>query len=128
MTAVDMLREFHAACGLPARSAPDFGIDDSERHLRAALLCEESREAREALHNGDLVNAAHELADVVYVCYGTAVQFGINLDVVLAEVHRANMSKIELDGTVLRRADGKVLKGSQFRAADVAAVLRKGAS
>ena len=128
MIVVDMLREFHAAYGLPARTAPDFGVDDSERHLRAALLCEESREAREALHNGNLVNAAHELADVVYVCYGTAVQFGINLDAVLAEVHRANMSKIEPDGTVLRRADGKVLKGSQFRVADVAAVLRKSAS
>ena len=44
-------------------------------------------------------------------------------DAVLAEVHRANMSKVEPDGTVLRREDGKVLKGSAFRAADVDAAL-----
>jgi len=123
MSTADMLREFHTVYGLPLRSKPELGGPD-EQYLRSALLDEEATEACIALlPDGNIAEIAQELADVVYVCYGTAVQFGINLDAVLAEVHRANMSKVEPDGTVLRRDDGKILKGSAFRAADVAAAL-----
>ena len=122
MSTADMLREFHTAYGHLLRSKPEMGELD-ERKLRSALLDEESWEACVALRVGNIAEVAQELADVVYVCYGAAVQFGIDLDAVLAEVHRANMSKAEPDGTVLRREDGKVLKGSAFRAADVAAAL-----
>ena len=122
MSTADMLREFHTTYGLPLRSRPELGRP-GERSLRSALLEEESREACAALWDGNIAEVAQELADVVYVCYGTAVQFGIDLDAVLAEVHRANMSKVEPDGTILRRDDGKVLKGSAFRAANVAAAL-----
>ena len=122
MTPADMLREFHTVYGLPLRSKPELGGLD-ERRLRSILLDEESREACDALWDCNIAGVAQELADVVYVCFGTAVQFGIDLDAVLAEVHRANMSKVEPDGTVLRRDDGKILKGSAFRAADVAAAL-----
>ena len=123
MSTADMLREFHTAYGLPLRSKPELG-GLKEQYLRSALLDEETTEACIALlPDGNIAQVAQELADVVYVCYGTAVQFGIDLDAVLAEVHRANMSKVEPDGTVLRRDDGKILKGSAFRAADVAAAL-----
>lgn len=37
---------------------------------------------------------AGPLADIVYVAYGTAVTYGIDLDMVLAGVHRSNMSKL----------------------------------
>jgi predicted HAD superfamily Cof-like phosphohydrolase len=68
---------------------------------------------------------AHELAVVVYVAYGTALVHGIDLDEVIAEIHRSNMTKLGPDGRVARRADGKVLKGEHYRAPDVAAVLRR---
>ena len=122
MNTADMLREFHTVYELPLRSKPELGRP-SERSPWSVLLEEESREACAALWDGNIAEVAQELADVVYVCYGTAVQFGIDLDAVLAEVHRANMSKVEPDGTVLRRDDGKILKGPAFRAADVAAAL-----
>jgi predicted HAD superfamily Cof-like phosphohydrolase len=38
---------------------------------------------------------------------------------VYAEVHRSNMSKLGPDGRPVRRHDGKVLKGPNYREADV---------
>jgi hypothetical protein len=51
-----------------------------------------------------------ELADVVYLAYGTAHAYAIDLDVALAEVHRANLQKA--NGP--RRADGKAMKPEGF--------------
>ncbi|MYT74680.1 MULTISPECIES: MazG nucleotide pyrophosphohydrolase domain-containing protein [unclassified Streptomyces] len=120
----------------PMRSVAAFraafdGKADAERpelaELRRELLTEEAREAAEALT--DLAEAlragadpagpyralAKELADVLYVTYGAADALGIDLPAVFAEVHRSNMSKRDADGQVLRRADGKVLKGPGYR-------------
>lgn len=59
------------------------------------------------------------------MAYGTALVHGIDLDAVIAEIHRANMTKLGPDGRPLLRADGKVLKGEHYRAPDVAGVLRE---
>lgn len=48
-----------------------------------------------------------------------------NRAVVIAEVHRANMTKLGPDGRAVRRADGKVLKGDHYRAPDVGEILRR---
>jgi len=94
---------------------------------RRTLLNEEAAEAAEAL--GALAEAlragrdpgeayravAKELADVLYVTYGAADALGIDLPAVFVEVHRSNMSKVDADGKVLRRADGKVLKGPGYQ-------------
>jgi predicted HAD superfamily Cof-like phosphohydrolase len=112
------------------RAAYD-GRTDADRpelaELRRSLLTEEADEAAEALtalaealRTGDDPAAAYqavakELADVLYVTYGAADALGIDLPAVFAEVHRSNMSKVDQDGGVLRRADGKVLKGPAYR-------------
>lgn len=119
-----LVREFHLAFGLDARSTPTEVSPDLAAH-RAELLAEEAAEVAEVSVTGPLDQLAHELADVVYVAYGTALVHGIDLDQVIAEIHRSNMTKIGPDGTVARRADGKVLKGAHYEAPDVAAVLRR---
>lgn len=111
-----MLAEFHAVVAHP---------DTDVLWTRDTLLNEEGAELSVALRELDMVlksrrsdtrrwaaekQVARELADVVYVAYGTAHALGINLDVALAEVHRANMTKA--NGP--RRADGKVLKPPGF--------------
>ena len=115
------VREFHRAFGLDARAVPTDVSPDLARH-RQDLRHEE---VAEAVRGGSIEQIAHELADVVHVAYGTALVHGIDLDAVIAEVHRANMSKLGPDGRPARRADGKVLKGEHYRAPDVAAVLRR---
>lgn len=120
----DLVRAFHLAFGLDARTVPTEVAPELAAH-RGELLAEEAAEVAEVAVTGPLDKLAHELADVVYVAYGTALVHGIDLDEVIAEIHRANMSKRGPDGHVARRADGKVLKGEHYRAPDVAEVLRR---
>ncbi|WP_406495866.1 hypothetical protein OHB06_36240 [Streptomyces sp. NBC_01604] len=114
---VDLVREFHLAVGLAVRSTPAEVSPDLAAH-RGELLAEVSV-------TGPLDRLAHELADVVYVAYGTALVHGIDLDAVIAEIHRSNMTKRGPEGRIDRRADGKVLKGDHYEAPDVAGVLRR---
>ena len=71
----------------------------------------------------DLVAIADALADIVYVIYGTALTYGIDLDSVLREVHRSNMSKLGGDGKPLLRGDGKVIKSERYFPPDISSVL-----
>ncbi|MER5205059.1 MazG nucleotide pyrophosphohydrolase domain-containing protein [Streptomyces sp. NPDC002825] len=123
-TTQDLVRAFHRAFGLDVGAAPANVTPELARH-RQVLLEEEVAELAEATQAGRLADIAHELADVVYVAYGTAAVHGIDLDAVLAEVHRANMSKLGPDGRPSYREDGKVLKGPSYRPPQVADVLRR---
>ncbi|GAA3836229.1 pyrophosphohydrolase domain-containing protein [Streptomyces chiangmaiensis] len=118
-----LVREFHLAFGLDVRTVPTEVSPELAAH-RGELLAEEAVEVAEVSVTGPLDRLAHEPADLVYIAYGTALVHGIDLDAVIAEIHRANMTKIGPDGTVSRRTDGKVLKGDHYRAPDVSAVLR----
>lgn len=117
--------EFHRAFNLPVRETPGTGIADAVANLRVALLEEEVGEFVSASEKRDLVGIADALADIVYVVYGTALTYGIDLDSVLDEVHRSNMSKLGRDGKPIFRNDGKVMKSEQYFPPDVAAVLAR---
>lgn len=137
----EMVTEFHRALDFPVRATPTVPSDDEVR-LRARLIVEEAFEVLDAMYPGinwgrflgvvrhivdsatigvNLPALAHELADLHYVVSGTAVQFGIDEGAVLAEVHRANLTKAGGG----KDANGKALKSANFRPADIAAVLRK---
>ena len=105
------------------RRFPSTEIGDDLAKLRVALLEEEVGEFVTASEKGDLIGIADALADIVYVVYGTALTYGIDLDSVLREVHRSNMSKLAADGKPLIREDGKVLKSEQYFPPDIASAL-----
>ena len=115
--------DFHRAFNLPMRQSPSADVDKSLAKLRVALLQEEVGEFITASEKGDLVAIADALADIAYVVYGTALTYGIDLDSVLREVHRSNMSKLGNDGKPLIRDDGKVLKSERYFPPDIASVL-----
>lgn len=85
--------EFHRAFGLMVRQEPTIGTEE-ERSLRLALIEEELGELELACAEGDLVEMADALGDLIYVVQGAALVFGIDLDFVMAEVHRSNMTKL----------------------------------
>jgi len=120
--------DFHHAYGLPVREVPSASVGADQVALRQALIEEEVRELSDAATAGDLIGVADALADIVYVAYGTAHVYGIDLDAVLDEVHASNMTKLGADGRPVRRADGKVLKGPGYRPPDIAAILGRGAA
>jgi predicted HAD superfamily Cof-like phosphohydrolase len=115
---------FHRAFGLPRRTRPSLdGVSGDLLALRERLLDEEATEFAVASHERDLVGMADALADVVYVAYGTAVTLGLDLDLILDEVHRSNMSKLDEDGRPILRHDGKVIKSPRYRPPDVSGVI-----
>ena len=69
------------------------------------------------------VDLAGELADLLYVVYGTAEELGIPLDRVFNEIHKANMRKVWDDGKVHKNEFGKVIKPDNFQRADIGKVL-----
>lgn len=133
--AVDDVTRFHRVFGQPVLDKPT--VPNSERvELRADLLAEEFVETMAGLGydvkvrgmrapqvNPDMVKLADGLADLVYVAIGCALEFGIPLDRVWAEVHRSNMAKAGPDGVVKYREDGKVLKPDTWTPPDIAGVL-----
>lgn len=66
----------------------------------------------------DVENMAKELADLLYVVYGTGVSLGIDLDKVFDAVHRSNMTKSKE-----RDSGGKVTKGKDYEPPDIKDVL-----
>lgn len=114
-----MIAEFHEAAGLEYGHAQD----GSGNELRAKLHTEENLELLDELLTNNRVGIAQELADVVYIAYGSAYSLGIPLDAVLAEVHAANMRKFGPDGACEKNESGKVLKPAGWEPPDIQAVL-----
>ena len=121
--AMQSVAEFHMSFNLPLERTPQPRVRDESRALRVELLREEFEEFKDAVVRQDVVAVADALGDIVYVAYGAALTYGIDLDAVLREIHRANMSKLGPDGEPILREDGKVLKSLSYVAPDVRRVL-----
>jgi predicted HAD superfamily Cof-like phosphohydrolase len=117
----DAVDAFHEAFGLLRAQAPQLP-DEPARQLRIDLLYEEYCEYLKGEEEDDLVQIADALADMIYIACGTAVAYGIPLDKVFAEVHRSNMAKL-VDGKVIRREDGKILKPAGWTPPDIAGII-----
>lgn len=120
--ASELVREFHEAFGLPVREAP-YLPDAGERRVRRELLREEWGEYASAEYKRDMIGIADALGDMLYVIYGTALAYGIDLDSVVEEIHRSNMTKLGEDGKPIFRWDGKVLKGPGYSPPDIGGAL-----
>lgn len=119
---------FHEAFSLTIGSTPSFKELDKNpklQDLRVGLIQEEFKELLVALQDRDMPEVADALGDMVYVIYGFAIVLGINLDDVLEEIQRANMSKLDEDGKPIYREDGKVLKPKGWTAPDIEEVLER---
>ena len=83
--------------------------------MQLGLIDEEFKEFSHAYHNESYEQELKELADLVYVCFQYAENMEWDLEEALDRVHKSNMSKLGLDGKPIRRADGKVLKGPNYK-------------
>ncbi|MBD3688673.1 nucleoside triphosphate pyrophosphohydrolase family protein [Nanchangia anserum] len=130
---------------MPISTAPA-SVDYERVHMRLGLILEEVGELVGAVYGTraaaaldevasrlreydegerDVVEAADALADLTYVVYGMALESGISLPRVLAEVQASNMSKLDENGRPIYREDGKVLKGPGFFPPNVARALEQ---
>jgi len=113
-----MVEAFHRMFDIVVNPVPT-PIDGDTRTLRLRLIQEEFDELREAMANDDLPSIAKEMADLLYVVYGTAVSYGIDIAPVFQGVHRSNMSKIG----GYKREDGKWIKPATYSPAHIAPIL-----
>ena len=113
-----MVTEFHRAFDIVIGTSPAIP-DEATCALRVSLIQEEFDEVRMALAQRDVEAAAKELADLLYVVYGTAVSCGIDMVPVFREVHRSNMSKVGGH----KRADGKWIKPPGYSPACLQPIL-----
>lgn len=101
---------------------PEFDILDPQSELYMKLIQEEFDETLDAFSKGDTIEVADGLADMVWVIMGLASSLGIPFDKVWDEVRASNMSKV-VDGKLIKREDGKVLKPEGYFRPDINAVL-----
>ena len=134
------VRNFMLACDQTTRQTPSALVPMEERVLRLKLLSEELDELMDSLgvcklttgqltyveRPVDSVAALDALTDILYVLLGTYHTLGLanHAEAAFAEVHRSNLSKL-VDGKVLRRADGKILKPSTYTPPRLERILSK---
>lgn len=113
-----MVEEFHRKFDILVQTSPTGATEDTKR-LRIRLIQEEFDELKESMAEGNLAALAKEMADLLYVVYGTAVSYGIDMEPVFREVHRSNLSKVG----GYKREDGKWVKPSTYSPASIEPII-----
>ncbi len=118
---MNRVREFHLATDQPV----NVPFDIETFRFRGRLMIEEARELIEAIHDvrympndsemkqETLAHVMKEMADVVYVIYGTCIAFGWDFETAFDRICKNNMDK-----TVNVRKDsvtGKILKPAGYK-------------
>ena len=86
---------------------------------------EENEEYLEAAKEGDLIEVADALGDMLYILCGTILKHGLQDKIaeVFQEIQRSNMSKLDKDGKPIYREDGKVLKSDLYFKPNIQSIL-----
>jgi predicted HAD superfamily Cof-like phosphohydrolase len=121
------VKDFHNAFKIKNNEAPTVDIDDMAILLRYKLMREENEEYLEAAQNGDLVEVADALGDMLYILCGTILSHGMQHKIaeVFEEIQRSNMSKLDKNGQPIYREDGKVMKSDQYFKPNIKGILEK---
>ncbi len=123
--AINHVRDFHEAFGIENAKEHVAELDKDNILLRYKLMREENEEYLEAAQNGDLVEIADALGDMLYILCGTILKHGLQdkMADVFTEIQRSNMSKLDEDGKPIYREDGKVLKSNLYFKPEIATIL-----
>lgn len=95
-------------------------LSDEDHHL---ITRQRLREAIENTEARDMAGVADATFDLKYVIVGFEYEVGIDPQFCANEGQASNLSKLMPDGTVLRREDGKVMKGPNTFKPDMKAAL-----
>ena len=122
---IDMVRQFHDAFGIENADEPTTKLSIDDILLRYTLMREENEEYLEAAKNGDLVEIADALGDMLYILCGTMLKHGLqgHMEAVFREIQASNMSKLDAEGKPIYREDGKVMKSALYRKPDIKSIV-----
>jgi len=118
---------FHKAFKIGNNYAPTTDLSEKDIELRHRLMAEENEEYLEAAKEGDLIEIADALGDMLYILCGTILKHGMQdkIEEVFNEIQRSNMSKLDKDGQPIYREDGKVMKSDQYFRPNIKSILDK---
>ena len=124
---INHVKDFHNAFKIKNNESPTIDIDDKSILLRYKLMREENEEYLEAAQEGDLVEVADALGDMLYILCGTILSHGMQYKIaeVFEEIQRSNMSKLDKDGQPIYREDGKVMKSDLYFKPNIQNILDK---
>ena len=124
---IEAVKTFHKAFNLDYLNEPRADIGARKHQLRFDLMQEENEEYFQAANEGNLVEVADALGDMLYILCGTIIEHGLQdkIEEVFHAIQASNMSKLGEDGLPIYREDGKVLKGPNYFKLDIAAVLNQ---
>lgn len=120
----EQVEEFQRARGRPIHDAmvftgdPPYSFDMALGLFRHKLIEEEAKEFYLAVNNRDPFEMIDALCDLLYVVYGSFVEFGVNAKPYWDEVHRTNMAKFP-GGVCTETPEGKVMKPRGWQPPDI---------
>jgi predicted HAD superfamily Cof-like phosphohydrolase len=117
---IEQLKQWNNATGIKNPSKVTSLLEE-RMNLRFALMEEENLEYMRARSYTDIADA---LGDMLYVLVGTIVEHGLadKIEAIFDEIHRSNMTKV-VDGKVIRRDDGKILKPEGYEKPNLKPIL-----
>ena len=90
---------------------------------------EELDEYLEAAQAGDLVEVVDALGDKLYILLGTILAHGCQeiIAPVFEAIQKSNLSKLDAEGNVILREDGKIMKSNLYKppTKDIEAIILK---
>ena len=124
---IKRVEEFHRIYKLGNSEKPIGKLENQKENLRFDLMKEENEEYLEAAKNGDIVEVADALGDMMYILCGTIIEHGMQhiIEEVFDEIHRINLSKLDENGNPIYREDGKVIKGPNYFPPDIKKIMKK---
>lgn len=124
---ISCVEKFHDSFGITNNYEPTIQLSKKDIQLRFDLLKEENDEYINAAKNGDLVEVADALGDLMYILFGTIMKHGMQHKIVevFEEIQRSNMSKLGENGKPIYREDGKVLKGPNYFKPNIQSILNQ---
>ena len=122
---VNAVAEFHDSFGIPNKYTPLAKVDEKDLNLRYSLMKEENEEYLQAAKEGDLIEIADALGDMLYILCGSILTHGLQnkMAEVFQEIQRSNMSKLDKNGKPIFREDGKVLKSELYFKPNIKKIL-----
>jgi predicted HAD superfamily Cof-like phosphohydrolase len=124
---IDKVKLFHEVFLIGNESKLKTDVEESTFQLRYDLMKEENEEYLQACKDGDVVEIADALGDMLYIWCGSVLKHGMQdvIEEVFNEIQRSNMSKLDSNGKPIFRGDGKVLKGENYFKPNLKAIIEK---
>jgi predicted HAD superfamily Cof-like phosphohydrolase len=109
---LELVKDFHLKFNVPVLDKASL-IPRDRSVNRHKLMADEVAEYLKGVEDRDIENIAKELADVLYVVYGSILEHGLQdkMDSIFQEVHDSNMSK--------DIHEYKMIKGEKYFKADL---------